>query len=69
MPLADLVAEQLAADLLDVEASLVAYRELAQVAIHELHDVQQHIVSLQAQLSALRDEIRRYTASRVMVES
>jgi chromosome segregation ATPase len=64
MPLADLVAEQLAADVLQLEHDVVAYRSLAQSAINELHEAQLQIINLQAQLNSLRDEIRRYVAAK-----
>lgn len=42
-----------------------AYRLVAQQAIHRLHDQHLELVRVKAQLGALRDELRRYTATTV----
>ena len=41
------------------------YRELLSVALELSADANQRIRALEAQLQALRDELRRYTAARV----
>jgi hypothetical protein len=61
----DDVVEQLAAYLAEAEASRVTYRRLAQLAIHHAHDLHVELTRLRAQQAALRDELRRYTATSV----
>ena len=54
-PTVDVMALELASDrIVSLEADLVAYRELAQLAIHKLHDLTKQNDRLREQLRELR---------------
>ena len=61
----DGVIEQLADDLAAMTARAEGYRLLALEAARRLHDRHLEDERLRAQRAALRDELRRYTASAV----
>lgn len=42
---------------------LLSYRLVAQRAIHHAHALNLEVMRLRAQLAAVRDELRRYTAA------
>lgn len=55
------VVEHLAADVLDLEHDVVAYRELAQSAMAHNADLVRLNEKLREQIAERREEIRRYT--------
>jgi hypothetical protein len=61
----DLMLAMLADDACALRAELVVYRELCQVALAHLQEAEARQAGLTAQLGAMREEIRRYTAARV----
>jgi len=66
MTATDLVIADLAAALVRVEAEAVIYRELAQVALEQLHDAEENCIGIGLQAQALREELRRYVSAAVL---
>ena len=58
-PTADAMAVELAADrIVSLEHDVIVYREIAQLAIHKLHDLTKQNDRLREQLRELRDQYR-----------
>lgn len=65
MPIADLVIDQLAADVLELEITVESYQAALSEALALLADGVERQAQLKKQLQALRAEISRYTAMKV----
>lgn len=63
--IADHLVEQLCVDVAALEADLVGYRELFQLALARVHQLEKTLAVAREQNQALRDELRRYTKSKV----
>lgn len=61
----DLIISALAQDVAQLEHDLVAYREMVQLLLEQLHEAQRQDTAWAEQAQALRDELRRYVAARV----
>lgn len=60
------VIEYLAADVIQLEAELVTYRQMAQQALAQCHELTKHNAALRQQIADRREEIRRYTANQLV---
>jgi exonuclease VII small subunit len=65
MPIADLVIDHLAADVLELEITVESYQAALSEALALLADGVERQTQLKKQLQALRAEISRYTAMKV----
>ncbi len=60
-----LVIAQLASDVLRLESRVASYRAMVSVALEQHGESLRRIKSCEEQMAALREELRRYTASRM----
>lgn len=60
------VVEHLAADVAELEAELVTYRTMAQIALEQNHELTKHNDALRQQISDRREEIRRYVEAQMV---
>lgn len=60
-----MVIEALAEESLALRAELIVRRQMVEVAVDALHEEQLRTGALEARLSAIREELRRFTAAQV----